>query len=118
MEEERLKALFPMPWYKDTIHHGGQVLFDLVEPWLGTNQLVGGDSYFASVSVAAELESTYNMGFIGAVKTATKGFPQQYLSSVVCTGERGGKECILLCFLLFRLLDIVTHDKWYASMIQ
>lgn len=88
-EEDRLREQFPEPWYKEEIHHGGQVLLDLIKPWLGTNRLVAGDSYFASVAVANELEENHNMGFIGTIKTATKGFPQQYLSSVECGGNKG-----------------------------
>lgn len=91
-EDERLKSVFPKPWHKQEIHHGGQVLMDLIEPWMGSNRLLGGDSYFASVSVAEELEKAYGMGFVGTVKTASKGFPLNYLSNVVCTGERGGKK--------------------------
>lgn len=94
-EEDRLLAVFPKPWHRDDIHHGGQVLLDLIEPWLGSNRLVAGDSYFASVSIAHELETKYSMGFMGSIKTATKGFPQGYLSNVVCGGERGGESILL-----------------------
>lgn len=48
-EEDRLHGQYPMPWYKDELHHGAQVLLDLIQPWLGTNRVVAGDSYFASV---------------------------------------------------------------------
>ena len=53
------------------------------------------DSFFASVSLAAELESKYNAGFVGTVKTAHTGFPQKYLSSVVCEGKRGENRVLI-----------------------
>lgn len=99
-EVDRLKDLYPMPWYKESIHHGGQVLLDLFQPWLGTNRLLAGDSYFASVTLAEELEKVHNMGFVGTIKTATKGFPQTYFSNVVTEGERGGKQYIRYSVLL------------------
>lgn len=108
-EDDRLKAIYPMPWYKDEIHHGGQVLLDLFQPWLGTNRLLGGDSYFASVAVAHELEKAYNMGFIGTIKTATKGFPQSYLSNVVSTGEKGGM--LSLFAVGCASLTAISHPK-------
>lgn len=94
-KEDRLKALYPAPWHKEELHHGAQVALDLVCPWLGTNRIVGGDSYFASVPLANELESVYNTGFIGTIKTATKGFPQNYLSTVVCEGNCGDSKVLV-----------------------
>ena len=61
--------------------HGTRVMKQLVRPWANSGRVVAADSYFASVPCALALK---NMGlrFIGVVKTATKGYPQQYLSTV------------------------------------
>lgn len=61
--------------------HGTQVLKAVVSPWFGTNRIVCADSYFASVGAAKELYRN-GLRFIGVVKTATKGFPKTYLTSV------------------------------------
>jgi hypothetical protein len=59
--------------------HGTSVLKFLVEPWAHTNRIVCADSYFASVTTARVLLGM-GLKFIGVVKTATRQFPQAYLS--------------------------------------
>ncbi len=66
---------------KDGLLHGTKVLKEVVSPWFGTNRIVCADSYFASVGAAKELFRN-GLKFIGVVKTATKGFPKTFLSSV------------------------------------
>ena len=90
-EETELRAQEnPKPWHKwDDLTHGGKVLLDLVEPWLGTGRIVGGDSAFSSVKLAEKCEE-YNTGLIGSIKQATTGFPMRRLSTVESTGKRGG----------------------------
>ena len=61
--------------------HGCVVLKELVQPWFNSNRTVCADSYFASVSTALEL-GKLGLRFIGVIKTATKKFPQSYLSSI------------------------------------
>ena len=61
--------------------HGCIVLKELVEPWYYTARTVCADSYFASVSTATEL-LRLGLRFIGVVKTATKKYPQKYLSEL------------------------------------
>jgi hypothetical protein len=71
--------------------HGTAVIKFLVFPWRGSNRIVCADSYFASVATLKELKSI-NLRFIGVVKTATKHFPQAYLSNLEMEerGERSG----------------------------
>jgi predicted HAD superfamily phosphohydrolase YqeG len=63
------------------MNHGTRVTRFLVNPWAKTNCVVVGDSLFASVATARELK-LIGMRFVGVVKTATKNFPMQWLSSV------------------------------------
>ena len=60
--------------------HGLKVMVNLLEGWTPRG-IVCADSYFASVQAAVVL-ATFGWRFIGVVKTATKLFPQAYLSSV------------------------------------
>lgn len=68
------------------LSHGAAVTRRLVYPWSGTNRIVCGDSYFASVHTAQVL---YAMGlrFIGVVKTANTRFPYKHLSSFPMDGR-------------------------------
>jgi hypothetical protein len=61
--------------------HGTAVLKFLVLPWARTDRIVCADSYFASVATLKELKRI-GLRFIGVVKTATKQFPQPYLSNL------------------------------------
>jgi hypothetical protein len=71
--------------------HGTAVLKYLVLPWARTDRIVCADSYFASVGTLKELKRI-GLRFIGVVKTATKQFPQAYLSNLEMRvrGERRG----------------------------
>ena len=72
-------------------NEGTRVLKELTLPWSKTNQLVVGDSFFASVQAARAL---YHRGlfFIGVVKTATRDFPMKFLSDKEFTkrGQHNG----------------------------
>jgi Transposase IS4 len=57
---------------------GTVVLQRLISPWAGSNWIVCGDSYFASVEAATHLRSV-GLHFIGVVMTATRKFPTRYL---------------------------------------
>lgn len=70
----------------DTMNHGTQVLLTLASPWTGSNRLVCADSYFASVNAAIEMYRN-NLRFTGVVKTATRGFPINYLRRIVLQGR-------------------------------
>ena len=62
--------------------HGTSILLELTKPWHNKgDRVVCADSYFASVGAAEEMEKK-GLGFIGVVKTATKRFPQAYLSTI------------------------------------
>jgi hypothetical protein len=50
----------------------------LVRPWRGTNRIVLGDSWFASVSTATELLRS-GLYFVGLVKSNSSGFPKGWL---------------------------------------
>ncbi len=78
-------------------NHGCNVLHDLVEPWANSGRIVVGDSYFASTQSAIRL---FSMGlrFIGVIKTATTGYPMQYLGRVVLPDGKGSRH------------GVVTHD--------
>jgi hypothetical protein len=75
----------------DGLLHGTAVLKYLVLPWARTDRIVCADSYFASVSTLKELKRI-GLRFIGVVKTATRQFPQAYLSTLEMRqrGERRG----------------------------
>lgn len=66
----------------DNVPHGAAVLKKLSAPWAGTQRVVSADSYFASVPVAIELRKM-GLRFSGVLKTATRGFPMQALSTMV-----------------------------------
>jgi hypothetical protein len=76
---------------EDGLLHGTKLLLSLVQPWLGTGRTVCGDSYFASVGAAKEMEKK-GMGFIGVIKMATRHFPMAYLANIEmeARGERAG----------------------------
>ena len=63
------------------ILHRTRLLLFLINPWMYTGRTVVGDSYFASVGAAKQLENV-GMGFIGVVKTATRRLPMTYLSKL------------------------------------
>ena len=66
---------------EESLLHGTTVLKHVVSPWFGTNRIVCADSYFASVGAAKELYRN-GLRFIGVVKTATRGYPKTFLTSV------------------------------------
>jgi Transposase IS4 len=70
--------------------HGIKVTKELVAPWMHSDRVVCGDSYFASVACAKEL-LRYRLRFIGVVKTANRMFPHAYLSNLELQ-ERGQHE--------------------------
>ena len=59
--------------------HGTKMLKFLVMPWIRIGCIVCADLYFASVPAAAEMKRL-GLHFIGAVKTASRMFPQDYLA--------------------------------------
>ena len=61
--------------------HGTQVLKGLVLPWANSDRVVCADSYFTSVGAEEEL-NRIRLRFIGVVKTATRRYPQNYLSRI------------------------------------
>jgi hypothetical protein len=75
--------------------HGAKVMRDLVLPWMHSDRIVCGDSYFASVP-AATMMMRYGMRFIGVVKSATRQYPMSYLSQVELNnrGDRKGMVTI------------------------
>jgi hypothetical protein len=89
--------------------HGLKVMLNLLEGWT-PGRIVCADSYFASVQAAVVL-ATLGWRFIGVVKTATKLFPQAYLSSVElptrgsCVGVKGRDHEYNLDLLAFVFCD-------------
>ena len=73
---------------EDGIPHGTHILKYLTLPWANSRRGACADSYFASVTSAEELMKI-GLRFIGVVKTATKKFPMQYLSSLELLEGRG-----------------------------
>lgn len=63
----------------------------LSEPWFGSNRVVAGDSWFASVRTA-ELLAQNGMYFIGDVKTGTRRFPLELLKEA--THEDNGSWAV------------------------
>lgn len=72
--------------HDDALPHGTHVLKRLVAPWAGTQRVVCADSYFASVTAATQLRGM-GLRFIGVVKTATRGYPMQALSTLEVTAR-------------------------------
>jgi hypothetical protein len=64
----------------DALPHGTKVLKYLVDPWCHSDQIVCADSYFSSVKTAEEMQKI-GLHFIGVIKTATKHYPMEYLST-------------------------------------
>ena len=58
----------------------------LVQSWAGSERIVCGDSFFASVTTAEELQ-TRGLKFIGVVKTAHRKYPMEYLSNLPIAGR-------------------------------
>ena len=71
--------------------HGAAVMKELVLPWLHSDRIVCGDSYFASVPAAQIMLSRNGMRFIGVVKTATRQYPMAFLSRVELQ-DRGDRK--------------------------
>jgi len=61
--------------------HGTVVLKHLVSNWAGTDRVVSGDSYFASVEAALQLKSM-GLRFVGVVKNSTTRYPMAALSTL------------------------------------
>jgi Transposase IS4 len=90
--------------------HGCNVLYELVKPWANTNSIVVADSYFASVQAALRLK-TIGLRFIGVVKTATTGYPMEYLKSqpmpdgkgdrlgLMCEDAESGTKLMAFCWV-------------------
>ena len=74
--------------------HGTKMLKFLVMPWIRIGCIVCADLYFASVPAAAEMKRL-GLHFIGAVKTASRMFPQDYLARLKLfnRGEQEGVYC-------------------------
>ena len=73
--------------------HGTRVMKQLFAPWRNSGRVVCEDYYFASVPCAISMRDT-GMRFIGVVKTATKQYPQHYLSTVELP-EKGDYKGVL-----------------------
>ena len=67
--------------------HGIAVIRRLIDPWINTDLTVFGDSYFSSVE-AAHVLGNVGTRFIGAVKTATRGYPMKYFGEKVMKNRR------------------------------
>ena len=93
--------------YESEEQHGTAITLRLVEPWFNSGRIICADSYFASVATAACLRR-YNLWFIGVVKTATKGFPNEYLGDL--TLQRKGQ------FVSMSTTDSDTGCKFMAIM--
>jgi hypothetical protein len=73
--------------------HGTAIIKYLVLPWRASGRIVCADSYFASVATLKELKRL-GLRFIGVVKTATRQFPQAYLSGLEME-ERGDRRGLI-----------------------
>jgi Transposase IS4 len=93
---------------KDTLH-GTVVLKRLIGPWAGSDRIVAADRYFASVQASILLKQL-GLRFIGAIKTATRGFSMKALQArelsargdcvtYVCESGNGNPELMALLWL-------------------
>jgi hypothetical protein len=90
-KEDRHQQETEEPNNEERLLHGASVMKELVLPWLHTDHIVCGDSYFASVP-AALMFSRNILRFIGVVKKARRQYPMAYLSRVELQdrGDRNG----------------------------
>ena len=95
---------------EDGILHGTRILLFLVDPWAYSGRTVVGDSYFASVGAAEQLDNI-NLGFIGVVKTATKKFPMQYLSGLELENRGDRRGVIFKQNQIPRMMAFVWMDR-------
>jgi Transposase IS4 len=78
----------------DGLLHGTIILKFLISPWTFSHRMICADSYFASVGAAKELLRC-GLRFIGVVKTATKQYPMNYLSTLELQ-ERGDRQGLIM----------------------
>ena len=58
----------------DGLLHGTKIMLNILQPWVNKQRRVFSvDSYFSFVEVCDDLKK-HDLGFIGVVKTATRGF--------------------------------------------
>ena len=90
--------------------HGTKVLKELVLPWSHSGRVVVADSYFASVPCALEMRAI-GLRFIGVIKTATKQYPQQFLSNIELHNRGDYKGVISEGADGYKLLAFVWVDR-------
>jgi hypothetical protein len=67
---------------------GTAVTLRLVEHWRGAFRVVVVDSAFASVKLLVALLAMFGMAMMGAVKTASKGFPKKWFNDYHAYGTQ------------------------------
>ena len=82
----------------------------MVLPWAHLGRVVVVDSYFASVPCALEMRAI-GLRFIGVVKTATKQYPQQFLSNIEIHNRGDYKGVISEGADGYKLLAFVWVDQ-------
>ena len=90
--------------------HGTRVMKELVAPWAHSGRVVSADSYFASVPCALALHAM-GLRFIGVVKTATRQFPMNYLSTVELPQKGDYKGVVNIGEDGYKLLAFVWVDR-------
>ena len=65
---------------------GTTAVKQLTQPWHRSNRVTVADSAFASVATALEMKRL-GLGFVGCVKTASKGFPKEVLQQIQLSGR-------------------------------
>jgi len=90
--------------------HGTRVMKELVAPWAHSGRVVAADSYFASVPCALALHAM-GLRFIGVVKTATRQFPMNYLSTVEMPQKGDYKGVVNIGEDGYKLLAFVWVDR-------
>ena len=116
VESEEANSANPDAEDNQGLIHGCVVLKELVKPWYNSNRIVCADSYFASVSTCVEM-ARLGMRFIGVVKTATKKYPQAYLSSLPMNdrGEWKGVNTIINGTSLYAFVLVDRNRRYFIT---
>ena len=85
---EGKEAMATKPYEREYGHTTATTL-RLAKPWAGSNRVILGDSWFASVKTAQALYENHRLYFLGVVKTNTAGFPMSALDR--CPKAKGSQ---------------------------
>ncbi|XP_050298561.1 piggyBac transposable element-derived protein 4-like [Anthonomus grandis grandis] len=107
---EGKEAMQKKEWQRE-LGAGTATTLRLTRPWHGSGRIVVGDSWFASVKTAIELNKR-GLNFLGIVKTATRNYPIQD-AKIRCPEEKD-KSIAATCVIAdpyIKLTCVAWRDK-------